>query len=346
MTKIKVKVGDKIQLKSELKSSVIVEVVNGMLQFAGKLVKVTRIDIDGSFKIEGCRWWFDNNMIDNTKKVKRQETKPRVFKAKYNQGAVEKQTLSATTQPTQFAMIKTAEGITTIIDSVPYSIVNSHTNYDKIVQCIKHQEYSAIPELINISKSIEVFGGGRLEVKNGVVKFDSKELHGCIVDSILSLMKDGFDIKPIEAFLENLHQNPSFRAIKELYGFLEYGKLPITEDGYFLTYKKVRKDFKDIHSGKFDNSVGKVCEMPRSEVDDVSTNTCSSGLHVCSYEYTKSFGGSDSRLILCKVNPRDVVSIPVDYNNTKMRCCRYEVVADITGQGDILKGQSLYTEGK
>lgn len=341
MTKIKVKVGDVVKLKSDLEGSAIVNVMKSMLKFRGQSVTIVEVDSDGTFKIAGCKWWFDTNMIEVPKKVKkiRPESAPKTFKANYGDtGTPVKQS--------QFAMIKTAEGITAIIDSVPYIISNSHTNYDKIVQCIKDKEYSAIPELINISKSIEVFGGGRLEVKNGVVKFDNKELHGCIVDSILALMKDGFDVKPIEAFLENLHQNPSFRAIKELYGFLEYGKLPITEDGHFLTYKKVRKDFKDIHSGTFDNSVGKVCEMPRSQVDDVSTNTCSSGLHVCSYEYTKSFGGSDSKLILCKVNPRDVVSIPVDYNNTKMRCCRYEVVADITGQGDILKGQSLYTEGK
>ena len=32
--------------------------------------------------------------------------------------------------------------------------------------------------------------------------------------------------------------------------------------------------------------------------------------------------------MLVKVDPADVVSIPVDYNNTKMRCCRYEVIGE------------------
>jgi len=31
--------------------------------------------------------------------------------------------------------------------------------------------------------------------------------------------------------------------------------------------------------------------------------------------------------VLVKVNPKDVVSVPVDYNNTKMRVCRYEVIS-------------------
>ena len=33
--------------------------------------------------------------------------------------------------------------------------------------------------------------------------------------------------------------------------------------------------------------------------------------------------------MLIKVNPRDVVSIPVDYNNSKGRCCKYEVVGEV-----------------
>ena len=67
--------------------------------------------------------------------------------------------------------------------------------------------------------------------------------------------------------------------------------------------------------------------MPRQAVDDNPNNTCSHGLHVCSYEYLKNFTGE--RLVVCKVNPRDVVSIPTDYNHTKMRVCRYEVIQEI-----------------
>lgn len=33
--------------------------------------------------------------------------------------------------------------------------------------------------------------------------------------------------------------------------------------------------------------------------------------------------------MVCKVNPADVVSIPTDYNDAKMRCCEYKVVREI-----------------
>ena len=64
-------------------------------------------------------------------------------------------------------------------------------------------------------------------------------------------------------------------------------------------------------------------------VDDNQNNTCSSGLHFCSQEYLSSFGDSSSRTMILKINPRDVVSIPTDYNNSKGRACRYEVIGEL-----------------
>jgi hypothetical protein len=65
--------------------------------------------------------------------------------------------------------------------------------------------------------------------------------------------------------------------------------------------------------------------MARDLVDDNPNNTCSAGLHVACFDYAKGFG---SRLVEVKVNPRDVVCVPTDYNGTKMRTCRFEVVAE------------------
>jgi hypothetical protein len=124
-------------------------------------------------------------------------------------------------------------------------------------------------------------------------------------------------------------QNPSKRAVEELYGFLEKGNLPLTPDGHFLAYKKVRQDFKDCHTGTMDNSVGQVVEMERNAVDDDQNRTCSAGLHFCSKEYLPHFGGHDARTVILKINPRDVVSIPTDYNNAKGRACRYEVIGEL-----------------
>jgi hypothetical protein len=115
--------------------------------------------------------------------------------------------------------------------------------------------------------------------------------------------------------------------VNELYGFLEKNNLPITPDGHFLAYKKVRQNYLDVHSGTMDNSVGKVVEMERFKVDDKAENTCSSGLHFCSQSYLNHFGGE--RVVIVKINPKDVVSIPTDYDFSKGRACRYEVIGEV-----------------
>ena len=146
---------------------------------------------------------------------------------------------------------------------------------------------------------------------------------------MIAMLEEGFDIEPMVNFMENLMRNPSKRSVDELYGFLEKNNLPITPDGCFLAYKKVRNDFKDIHSGTMDNSPGTVVEMERNKVDDDKDRTCSTGLHFCGMSYLNHFGGSDSRTVIVKIDPSDVVSIPSDYNGAKGRACRYTVIGEL-----------------
>jgi hypothetical protein len=141
------------------------------------------------------------------------------------------------------------------------------------------------------------------------------------------MLQEDFPIDPLANFMDNLMTNPSKRAVTELYGFLEVNNLPITPDGCFLAYKKVNAEYKDCHSNTIDNSVGQVVEMERNAVDDNFNNTCSSGLHFCSREYLDHFYGD--HIMIVKINPRDVVSFPRDYNNSKGRCCRYEVIGEL-----------------
>jgi len=103
--------------------------------------------------------------------------------------------------------------------------------------------------------------------------------------------------------------------------------MPITPDGHFLAYKKVRANYKDVHSGTMDNSVGQIVEMERHEVDDNKDVTCSTGLHFCGMSYLSCFGGD--RTVIVKINPADVVAIPSDYNDAKGRACRYEVIGEL-----------------
>jgi hypothetical protein len=84
-----------------------------------------------------------------------------------------------------------------------------------------------------------------------------------------------------------------------------------------------------------DNSVGNIVEVPRSQVDDNPNNTCSHGLHVATMSYASTFGSGDDKILDVEVSPSDVVAVPTDYDGTKMRVCRFKVVAE--SQGVITK---------
>lgn len=130
------------------------------------------------------------------------------------------------------------------------------------------------------------------------------------------------------AFLRRCEANPRPDAILELYDFLEATGLPIDSDGYFYAYKKVRSDYRDIYSGSFDNTPGRTVAMPREDVDPNRENTCSTGLHFAGHDYLSSYGtGAGTVVVLVRIDPADVVSIPTDYDHQKGRTARYTVVA-------------------
>lgn len=232
--------------------------------------------------------------------------------------------------------IYTNKSVSLFIDGQQKTINESHPRFTQIIEAIKENDEQKVLKLLDVKRSIEEYGKGFVTFANGVISYKGKPIESYLTQKIVKMQKEGFTIKPLLAFLENLMENPSYRARQELYGFLEYGNLPITEDGYFIAYKKVKSDFKDIWSGTMDNSVGQVLEMPRTEVDDDSNRTCSAGLHFASREYMANFGwGSSNVVVALKINPADVVSIPTDYNNTKGRCCKYEVLEVLGDSNDF-----------
>jgi len=228
-------------------------------------------------------------------------------------------------------------------------IDTAHRNYDEIVAGMKAGEDDKVIELINIAAQIERAVRASSDTENvtivdGEVLFQGEPIHNSLTTRIINMADEGFDIGHMVLFLENLMMNPSYRAVNELYNFLEAGAIPITENGTFLTYKKIREDYTDVYTGKFDNSIGASPEMQRNHVNEDSSQTCSAGLHVCSYDYLPSFGTSPgNRVVICEVNPRDVVSIPNDYNNTKMRVCKYSVIGEVEDykEEDVLGNDSV-----
>jgi hypothetical protein len=248
------------------------------------------------------------------------------------------------------------DNIVVVIKNQSHTIGKTHIAYEKIKQAIKDGDWAAVDRVINPVKVVLDYGRGKIAVQGSKVFWEGVEMHNALTRRMLAMLQDEFPIEPLVLFMEHLMENPSYRAVNETYEFLEKNQLPITPDGCFLAYKKVRADFKDVHSGTVLNKPAyaftdeemaalpikggakgevvmelvdgvTVVSMPRNQVNDDKTQTCSEGLHFCSQDYLGHFGGE--RVLILKINPRDVVSIPTDYNRSKGRACSYQIVGEL-----------------
>ena len=222
--------------------------------------------------------------------------------------------------------------LTVVAEGKSYVIPPDHPNYNAIYDAACAGQGAKVTQLADIPKTIREFVKGHVEVKDGTVFYLNEPLHHGVATRILELVEQKKPFEPMVHFLDNLMDNPSRRARDELFNFLEHKGLPITEDGCFLGYKAVRADWTDKHSGRILNTVGRTISMPRRDCDDNYLTDCSYGFHVGAMEYMNGFASGGDRIILVKVNPKDVVTVPPN-ERTKLRTCEYTVVQEY-GAGD------------
>ena len=247
------------------------------------------------------------------------------------------------------AYLQHANSVTVILKGNSYNISEAHPKYAKVMEALQTEGMteSKLLKIISTKNAINIYGKGHFKIVDNHLE-DSKGniLHGSLVERILKLHAEGQPVKFLCRFLENLYKNPARHAIDELYLFLERNDLPITDDGCFVAYKGVDDDYLDLYSHKYKNTVGAVLEMPRQDVDDNRENTCSVGFHVGRFEYANDYAGARGHLMICKVNPADVVSVPPDYDCSKLRTCRYEVIGEVTDEEDrdVLNAMTVYQQ--
>jgi hypothetical protein len=222
-------------------------------------------------------------------------------------------------------------GITLFIDGMPRLFSNTHPSFSAIMKAVDEDNQDVIRGLCDVRREVIKMTLGRVKIMDNTILVADREVSGKLTDRILEMVSRGSKtVDGLIKFLDKLMSNPSPTAINELYLFIEACDLPITSNGNFLAYKRVRADYTDCHSGTISNKVGETPWMQREEVDPVRDNLCSTGLHFCSYGYLPHFGNSaGNKVMVVEINPADVVSIPSDYDNSKGRCWTYRVVGEI-----------------
>jgi hypothetical protein len=226
-----------------------------------------------------------------------------------------------------------------------HTIYATDAKFESAVEEYKNQNWDALHNILNPAQVfLNLYAKyEQIEVKDGNVYVSGEPISNLVASRILDFLAEGVDCVPVFKFITKLNLNPSSRAVNELYTFLEHKFLPVTDNGNFLAYKALRSDFTDVHSGKFDNNVGNVLEMPRNKVDDNKEAGCSYGFHAGTLEYARGFRPFNGKLVVVEINPADVVSIPTDCECQKLRTCKYMVHSEYEVPLEDLTYESHYS---
>ena len=244
--------------------------------------------------------------------------------------------------------------VTIILNGKQFTYTSSQPYFDELKKLLSQPndkiKWDEVVDIINAEEHLINYSGKNISVCNGRFYYRNTEgttielAENAIINRILDMQSKRKPFDKMLKFLDNLAANPDIVAINELYLFLSDCNMPITDDGHFLAYKKIRKDYTDCYTGTICNRVGTLVTMLRDNVDNDRTRTCSNGLHFCAKGYLPHFGDDDEVIVAVKVNPADVVSIPADYHNMKGRCCQYYVVSELNENQSLEDFVSVETD--
>lgn len=278
-------------------------------------------------------WYFNEVTV---LKCKKYYGEPLYYRRKIIDNKQQKFKQDMKTNNLKPAYIKGADFISITHNGVPTTIFLNDARFVKVNEIIKNQKWDELDIALNTAKAIAKYSAGKVQVFDGIITYNGKEVHNSVVTRILEFIKEGFPFEPLVNFLDKLMENPNENSRNQLYNYLEKYKLPLTDSGNFLAAKTVRKDtFLDKYTGTIEHSVGNVIKMDRKLCDENENNGCAQSLHCGNYSYVISYGSPDDEAILVEVNPKDVVACPKDCDWQKLRVCEYKVVKHIGKVKDL-----------
>ena len=262
--------------------------------------------------------------------------------------------------------IETVSGYTFFLEGNPVSVDSSDARYTEVTNALQKNDMEHLRGILRdnqeayllskISTITQYFSDLKFtitknslndseEVVSADVSYKGQPLPEVLKQKLIDMYKAGAtNFEHLFNFIDNLLANPDKNSREQLYGFLVHKNMPITDNGTFIAYKGVRDDYYSItgntstvvlegkvnEQGHILNELGKTIRVRHEDVENNPNVSCSQGLHVGSYEYAKGFKSRDGRLLAVEVNPKDVVSVPVDCACQKCRVSSYKVLNEVT----------------
>lgn len=262
--------------------------------------------------------------------------------------------------------IETVSGYTFFLEGNPVSVDSSDARYTEVTNALCDNDMEQLRGILRdnqeayllskISTITQYFSDLKFtitknslndseEVVSADVSYKGQPLPEVLKQKLIEMYKAGAtNFSHLFNFIDNLLANPDKNSREQLYGFLVHKNMPITDNGTFIAYKGVRGDYYSItgntstvvlegkvnEQGHILNEFGKTIRVRHEDVENDPAVGCSQGLHVGSYEYAANFKSRDGRLLAVEVNPKDIVSVPLDCACQKCRVSSYKVLNEVT----------------
>ena len=217
--------------------------------------------------------------------------------------------------------IITDNSLTVVFDDGMVPLASSHRHFGKVRSALLDGDHDKVCLLLDVATRIKESSKGRFEVVDDTVVIDNEQLPETLAKRLIQFVDNDLDTTPLVALWMNVRKNRSEESKRDLFSFLDHLGITITTDGCFIAYKRVRGDFRDVKTGKLLYILLQEMSIPWEDVDPDRNNHCSHGLHAATFEYADKFY-PNGILIEVKINPKDVVAVPIDYNGQKMRVCK------------------------
>lgn len=227
--------------------------------------------------------------------------------------------------------------ITIVVDRQVHTVQRSAANANALIDELAKGESAdleVIKAMASVKNYIVYLSQGRISLTDAGIQFMGELVNSYMTERIMRHHAEGVDVAPMLAFMDRVMNHPILGIQQDIYKWCEKGDMPFTAEGHIIAYKKVREDYRSYHSSPdgthLHHPIGGYVEMERSAVDPRRDNTCSTGLHFCSYDYLNAYQGANTgRILILSIDPQDVIAIPTDYNQTKGRACRYRIIGEL-----------------
>lgn len=252
------------------------------------------------------------------------------------------------------------ELVTTVVNAQQYSDEDVESAYEELASLL--DVFRAVQRGVETisSQTDGVFTVDRRA--SGGVLYNGQALPRAVSSHILRIVDNDergndtySDWNAFAQFVENLYKNVRPYVREQLYGWLESlvstaGGFTLTEDGCLIAYKGCANGTEETPVSQFsghafvvtnpDNADRTVTEyrgqpipyavgtdvfMPENEVEDDPSVGCAAGLHAATLDFARGFTRGVNLLML-KIDPKDLVSVPVECDAQKVRVSKLRVL--------------------